>query len=77
VHQEPDDQLGFSREDRTYTLHPRTTMEYAWDFPAVRDKKLILGINGSDRIVDIMEIGNLVPFKFYVIVCFFVRLVSF
>jgi vacuolar protein sorting-associated protein 13A/C len=70
VHQEPDSQLGFAREDRAYTLHPRTTMEYAWDFPAVREKKLILGMNGSDRIVDIMEIGNLVPFKFNVIFFF-------
>ncbi|XP_006454344.1 hypothetical protein AGABI2DRAFT_114096 [Agaricus bisporus var. bisporus H97] len=61
---ESDDQPGLAREDRSYTLHARTTMEYAWDFPAVREKKLILSMNGSNRVIDIMEIGNLVPFKF-------------
>jgi hypothetical protein len=39
-------------------------MDYAWDSPAARDKKLLLNINESSRVVDIMEIGNLVPFKF-------------
>lgn len=66
MHQESDDQPGLAREDRSYTLHARTTMEYAWDFPAVREKKLILSMNGSNRVIDIMEIGNLVPFKFNV-----------
>jgi vacuolar protein sorting-associated protein 13A/C len=41
-------------------------MPYAWDFPAARDKKILLTINGSRRVVDIMEIGDLVPFKFNV-----------
>lgn len=41
-------------------------MEYAWDFPAARDKKLLLNIKGSNRVIDIMEIGNLVPFRFNV-----------
>ncbi|KXN90021.1 Vacuolar protein sorting-associated protein 13 [Leucoagaricus sp. SymC.cos] len=50
--------------DVVYTLQARTTMEYAWDSPASRDKKLLLNIKDSSRIVDIMEIGNLVPFKF-------------
>lgn len=50
----------------TYTLRPRTTMDYAWDCPAARDKKLVLTINKSSRVVDIMEIGNLIPFKFTV-----------
>ncbi|KAF9453814.1 vacuolar protein sorting-associated protein 13 [Macrolepiota fuliginosa MF-IS2] len=61
---EPEDQPGLPREDMTYTLRPRTTMDYAWDYPGVRDKKLLLTTNGSSRVVDIMEIGNLVPFKF-------------
>jgi len=39
-------------------------MEYAWDSPAAKDKKLLLSIKNSSRVVDIMEIGNLVPFKF-------------
>jgi len=41
-------------------------MSYAWDQPAVREKKIMLTINDSRRIVDIMEIGVLVPFKFHV-----------
>lgn len=41
-------------------------MDYAWDLPAIRDKKLSLTINGITRLVDPMEIGNLVPFKFNV-----------
>jgi len=39
---------------------------YAWDFPAARDKKLLLTISNTRRIVDILEIGDLVPFKFSV-----------
>jgi vacuolar protein sorting-associated protein 13A/C len=39
-------------------------MPYAWDYPAAKDKKIQLIINSSRRVVDIMEIGDLVPFKF-------------
>jgi vacuolar protein sorting-associated protein 13A/C len=48
----------------TYRLPERTAIPYAWDFPAAREKKLLLAINGSRRAVDILEIGDLVPFKF-------------
>jgi vacuolar protein sorting-associated protein 13A/C len=41
-------------------------MPYAWDFPAARDKKILLIIGSSRRVVDIMEIGDLMPFKFTV-----------
>jgi vacuolar protein sorting-associated protein 13A/C len=37
---------------------------YAWDFPAAKQKELLLTINGCCREVDILEIGDLVPFKF-------------
>ncbi|KAF8974033.1 vacuolar protein sorting-associated protein 13 [Flammula alnicola] len=47
-----------------YSLQPRATMPYAWDYPAARDKKIILSIGSARRVVDIMEIGNLIPFKF-------------
>jgi vacuolar protein sorting-associated protein 13A/C len=50
----------------TYRLPERTAIPYAWDFPAAREKKLLLAINGSRRAVDILEIGDLVPFKFQV-----------
>jgi vacuolar protein sorting-associated protein 13A/C len=49
-----------------YTLTPHLHLDYAWDFPAARDKKLSLTINGVRRLVDPMEIGDLVPFKFQV-----------
>ncbi|KAJ7634302.1 vacuolar protein sorting-associated protein 13 [Mycena polygramma] len=47
-----------------YTVKSRTSLPYAWDYPAARDKKILLAINGFRRVVDIMEIGDLVPFKF-------------
>ncbi|KAI0275069.1 vacuolar protein sorting-associated protein 13 [Gloeopeniophorella convolvens] len=47
-----------------YRLSERSSRPYAWDFPAATEKKLLLTINGSRRAVDILEIGDLVPFKF-------------
>jgi vacuolar protein sorting-associated protein 13A/C len=41
-------------------------MPYAWDYPAAKEKKMLLVINGTRRTVDIKEIGDLVPFKFTV-----------
>jgi len=41
-------------------------MEYAWDYPAARDKKILLSIGAARRVIDIMEIGDLMPFKFNV-----------
>lgn len=49
-----------------YTLSPSQELSYAWDFPAAREKRLSLKIGGARREVDIMEIGNLVPFRFNV-----------
>lgn len=48
----------------TYRLPEHTSCPYAWDSPAAKEKKLLLTINGSRRAVDILEIGDLVPFKF-------------
>lgn len=41
-------------------------MGYAWDYPAGRDRRIILSVNHSKRAIDIMEIGDLVPFRFSV-----------
>lgn len=41
-------------------------MQYAWDQPAAREKKLMLMIGDARRVVDIKEIGVLVPFRFQV-----------
>ncbi|KAM5536198.1 hypothetical protein V8D89_010097 [Ganoderma adspersum] len=47
----------------SYHVAPMATLDYAWDYPAARDKRLVLIVNGSRREVDIMEIGDLVPFR--------------
>ena len=49
-----------------YTVQQKASVDYAWDAPAARDKKIVLAVGGSRREVDIMEIGDLVPFKFAV-----------
>lgn len=50
----------------TYTVPQRSSLDYAWDAPAAREKKIVLVVGISRREVDIMEIGDLVPFKFAV-----------
>jgi vacuolar protein sorting-associated protein 13A/C len=47
-------------------LVPKSAIDYAWDYPAAREKKVLLTINESRRPVDILEIGNLMPFRFHV-----------
>ncbi|TFK77101.1 vacuolar protein sorting-associated protein 13 [Pluteus cervinus] len=47
-----------------YALRPQTAEPYAWDFPAAREKKLLLIVKGSRRVMDVMEIGSLPPFRF-------------
>lgn len=49
-----------------YILHPNESMPYAWDYPAAREKKIVIAIGTAQRSIDIMEIGNLIPFKFSV-----------
>jgi vacuolar protein sorting-associated protein 13A/C len=38
-------------------------MPYAWDFPAAKNKELIINANGKERHVRLAEIGNLIPMK--------------
>ncbi|KAF8873711.1 vacuolar protein sorting-associated protein 13 [Gymnopilus junonius] len=49
------------REAIKYTLDPNCVIPYAWDYPAARDKKILLTIGPARRVVDIMEIGDLIP----------------
>ena len=49
-----------------YVVSKHSSMDYAWDYPAAREKKLVLAVNNTRRIVDVMEIGDLIPFKFAV-----------
>ncbi|PVI04174.1 vacuolar protein sorting-associated protein 13 [Periconia macrospinosa] len=46
-----------------YRLPPRSIMPYAWDFPAAKNKEIVLSANGRERHVKLAEIGNLIPFK--------------
>lgn len=47
-----------------YKVAPHSRTPYAWDQPAAKEKKLMLMIHDTRRIIDIMEIGVLLPFKF-------------
>ncbi|KAL6309957.1 vacuolar protein sorting-associated protein 13 [Sparassis latifolia] len=53
-----------TRPTPTYSVSAKSSIGYAWDYPACREKKLVLITNGSRRAIDIMEIGDLVPFRF-------------
>ncbi|QIW98703.1 hypothetical protein AMS68_004221 [Peltaster fructicola] len=46
-----------------YRLPPRSIMPYAWDYPASKNKNMILSANGKERHVKIAEIGNLIPMR--------------
>jgi hypothetical protein len=78
IENDSDYPLSFSQVDRrheaegsqpskplpVYNLAAKTSTNYAWDQPAARDKAIQLRINDARRNVDVLEIGDLVPFKF-------------
>ena len=39
-------------------------MQYAWDLPALANKQLKITVNGVERIVNVLEIGSQIPFRF-------------
>jgi vacuolar protein sorting-associated protein 13A/C len=43
-----------------YKLPPRSIMPYSWDFPAAKNKELVLVVHDHKRHVRLAEIGNLV-----------------
>ncbi|KAK2461917.1 hypothetical protein APHAL10511_006380 [Amanita phalloides] len=51
--------------DPVYAIQPMSTLQYAWDYPAAKGKKILISINGHRRAVDLHEIGDLMPFTFY------------
>ena len=62
--------LGEGEEDKgsgwkpiRYRLPPRSIMPYAWDYPAAKNKELIITASGKERRIKLAEIGNLVPMK--------------
>lgn len=46
-----------------YKLPPRSIMPYAWDYPASKNKELVLTCRGKERYVKLQEIGNLIPIR--------------
>jgi len=54
------------KDQPVYDVSPRSKLNYAWDFPAGKDKRILLSTKNNRRVIDIMEIGDLVPFKFMV-----------
>ncbi|SCV68005.1 BQ2448_126 [Microbotryum intermedium] len=49
---------------KQYQLSPRSKLPYAWDLPAETNKQLQISVNGTTRIVNVLEIGSQLPFKF-------------
>ncbi|CAI2166885.1 9593_t:CDS:10 [Funneliformis geosporum] len=49
---------------KKYNLHPGNASPYSWDFPAQKEKRLVLNLNNTERMVNIQEIGSLIPFKY-------------
>ncbi|KAL9632336.1 MAG: hypothetical protein Q9204_003838 [Flavoplaca sp. TL-2023a] len=60
---EDEDDRGSSWKPIRYRLPARSIMPYAWDYPASKNKELVLTANGKDRRIKLAEIGNLVPMK--------------
>ncbi|OJD40388.1 vacuolar protein sorting-associated protein vps13 [Diplodia corticola] len=46
-----------------YRLPPKSIMPYAWDYPAAKNKEIVLKANNKERHIKLAEIGNLVPLK--------------
>lgn len=46
-----------------YRLPRKSVMPYAWDYPAAKQKELVICTHGIERHVALAEIGNLVPMK--------------
>jgi vacuolar protein sorting-associated protein 13A/C len=47
-----------------YDLKSGASMKYSWDFPSMKDKKVVLAVGERTRAVDIKEIGHQVPFRY-------------
>ncbi|KAL8710768.1 MAG: hypothetical protein Q9220_004786 [cf. Caloplaca sp. 1 TL-2023] len=60
---EDEDDKGTNWKPIRYRLPARSIMPYAWDYPASKNKELVLTANGVNRRIKLAEIGNLVPMK--------------
>ena len=62
LHEDEEDGGGSWKPIR-YRLPAKSIMPYAWDYPASKNKELVLSANGKERRLKLAEIGNLVPLK--------------
>ena len=60
---EDEEDRGSGWKPIRYRLPPRSIMPYAWDFPAAKNKEIIITANGKERRVKLAEIGNLIPIR--------------
>ena len=61
--EEDEEDKGTGWKPIRYRLPTKSIMPYAWDYPAAKNKELIVSCNGKERRVKLAEIGNLVPWK--------------
>ncbi|KAK4050444.1 Vacuolar protein sorting-associated protein 13 [Microbotryomycetes sp. JL201] len=47
-----------------YTLQSQSKLPYAWDLPAENNKQLCIELGGKERVINVLEIGAQVPFRF-------------
>ncbi|GAB7364086.1 hypothetical protein MBLNU230_g4638t1 [Neophaeotheca triangularis] len=60
---EEEEDCGSGWKPIRYRLPARSIMPYAWDYPATKNKNLIISANGKERHVKLAEIGNLIPMR--------------
>ncbi|KAF2103644.1 vacuolar protein sorting-associated protein 13 [Rhizodiscina lignyota] len=61
--EEDEEDRGSGWKPIRYRLPPRSIMPYAWDYPAAKNKEIILVAHGKDRQVKLAEIGNPPPMR--------------
>ncbi len=63
VAEDEEEDQGSGWKPIRYKLPSRSIMPYAWDYPASKNKELVLSSGGKERYVKLAEIGNLIPIK--------------
>lgn len=52
------------REPRLFTLHPGDRLQYSWDIPVAKEKRLELLVGNRHRSINFQAIGAQVPFRY-------------
>ena len=63
VAEDDEEDKGSGWKPIRYKLPSRSIMPYAWDYPASKNKELVLTSGGRERYIKLAEIGNLIPIK--------------